>query len=153
VSSGPNWAGNHAFIAGRIHRPGSVDDVRRIVAATRHVHAVGARHAFNGAADSPGDLLDLSDIDPGYVIDPAARTVSLSANTSYAALAAHLQAHGWALHNMASLPHISLAGATATGTHGSGDALGTLATAIAGIELVTATGDLCLLYTSPSPRD
>ncbi len=141
MSSGLNWAGNHEFVAARIHRPGSVDDVRRMVAGARHIHAVGARHAFNGAADSPGDLIDLSDIAPDFVLDPTARTVTASGAATYGALAAWLQVHGWALHNMASLPHVSLAGATATGTHGSGDALGTLASAIAALELVTASGD------------
>lgn len=145
MASGLNWAGNHAFLAERIHRPGSVDDVRRIVAGARLIHAVGARHAFNGAADSPGAVIDLSDIEPDFAIDAEARTVTAGAAATYGAAAAWLQAHGWALHNMASLPHISLAGATATGTHGSGDRLGTLASAIASLELVTASGDLVTL--------
>ncbi len=145
MASGLNWAGNHAFVAERIHRPGALDDVRRAVAGARHIHAVGARHAFNGAADSPGELIDLSDIDPDFVLDTAARTVTAGGGATYAALAGWLQVHGWALHNMASLPHLSLAGATATGTHGSGDALGTLASAIAAVELVTATGDVLTL--------
>jgi alditol oxidase len=137
-----NWADNYTFSAGRIHRPASLDEVRGLVAGSSRIRAIGARHSFNGIADSPGDLVDLRDIDPGFAIDPERRTVTLGAATNYGVLAAHLQRMGWALHNMASLPHVSVAGAVATGTHGSGDRLGNLATAVAAVEMVCATGDL-----------
>jgi xylitol oxidase len=137
-----NWADNHTFSAGRIHRPASIDEVRRLVARSPRIHAVGARHSFNGVADSPGELIDLRDIDPGFRIDPEHRTVTVGAATNYGVLAAHLHRMGWALHNMASLPHVSIAGAVATGTHGSGDRLGNLATAVAALEIVCATGDV-----------
>jgi len=137
-----NWCGNHRFAAARRHRPESIDAVRRQVAAARHVHAVGAHHSFNGSADSPGEIIDLRAIPADPVLDTQARTVTVGAGTTYAALAAWLEAQGWALHNMASLPHITVGGAVATGTHGSGDRLGTLSSAVAAIELVTATGDL-----------
>jgi xylitol oxidase len=137
-----NWADNHTFSAGRIHRPASIDEVRRLVARSPRIHAVGARHSFNGVADSPGELIDLRDIDPGFRIDPEHRTVTVGAATNYGVLAAHLHRMGWALHNMASLPHVSVAGAVATGTHGSGDRLGNLATAVAALEIVCATGDV-----------
>jgi alditol oxidase len=140
-----NWADNHNFSAGRIHRPGSVDELRRLVAGASHIHAVGARHSFNGVADSPGELIDLRDIDPGFRIDPERRTVTVGAATNYGVLAAYLQQMGWAVHNTASLPHISVAGAVATGTHGSGDRLGNLATAVAALDIVGATGDLITL--------
>jgi alditol oxidase len=137
-----NWADNYTFSAGRIHRPASVDEVRRLVAGSSHIRAIGARHSFNGVADSPGHLVDLRDIDPGFLIDPERRTVTVGAATNYGVVAAHLQRAGWALHNMASLPHVTVAGATATGTHGSGDRLGNLATAVAALEMVCATGDV-----------
>ena len=137
-----NWADNYTFSAGRIHRPASVDEVRRLVAGSPRIRAIGARHSFNGVADSPGELVDLRDIDPGFVIDPERRRVTVGAATNYGALAAHLQRMGWALHNMASLPHVSVAGAIATATHGSGDRLGNLATAVAALEIVCATGDV-----------
>jgi xylitol oxidase len=119
-----------------------VDAARRIVAGASHVRAIAARHSFNAIADCDGDLIDLSDIDPGFVIDPERRTVTAGGGTNYGDLAAWLQGEGWALHNTASLPHVTLAGATATGTHGSGDRLGSLSTAVAGLEIVTASGDL-----------
>jgi len=137
-----NWADNYTFSAGRIHRPASIDEVRRLVARAHRIRAIGARHSFNGVADSPGELVDLRDIDPGVLIDPERRTVTVGAATNYGVLAAHLQRMGWALHNMASLPHVSVAGAIATGTHGSGDRLGNLATAVEALEIVCATGDV-----------
>jgi alditol oxidase len=137
-----NWSGNHVFEARRIHRPATVDEARRIVSASQKIHALGARHSFNGVADSSGDLIDLSGVDPQITVDPDRRTVTVGAAATYGVLAAHLHTHGWALHNMASLPHISVAGAVSTGTHGSGDEHGSLPTAVAGLEMVTASGDL-----------
>jgi alditol oxidase len=78
-----NWADNHTFSSGRVYRPGSVDEVRKLVAQSPHIHAIGARHSFNGVADSPGDLIDLRDIDPGFVIDQEPRTVTVGAATNY----------------------------------------------------------------------
>ena len=140
-----NWADNHTFAAQRIRQPTSLDEVRRLVAASPHIHAIGARHSFNSVADSPGDIIDLGKIDPGFAIDPESRTVMVGAATNYGVLAQYLEGAGWALHNMASLPHVTVAGGTMTGTHGSGDRLGNLATAVAAFEMVTATGDLVTL--------
>jgi xylitol oxidase len=137
-----NWADNHTFAAARIHRPASVSEVRKLVAGTSRIRAIGARHSFNAIADSPGALIDLGGIDPDFVIDRDRSTVTVAGGTTYAALAAHLQREGLALPNMASLPHVTVAGATATGTHGSGDRLGNLSTAVAALEMVTATGDI-----------
>jgi alditol oxidase len=142
MTTASNWSDNFRFVAARLHRPISIDAVRRLVAATPRIHAVGARHSFNGSADSPGDMVDLADIPPAISIDAERRTVSVGAATTYAVLARYLQAEGWALHNMASLPHITVAGAISTGTHGSGDRLGTLSSAVSALELVTADGEL-----------
>jgi xylitol oxidase len=137
-----NWANNYTFKAARIHHPASVEEVRGLVARSTRIRAIGTRHSFNGIADSLGDLIDLSRLDPCFIIDGERQTVTVGAATNYGALASQLQTQGWALHNMASLPHISVAGATATGTHGSGDKNGSLSTAVAALEVVTATGDL-----------
>jgi len=137
-----NWSNTYAYQAARLHRPTSIDEVRRVVVGATRVHALGARHSFNSVADTTGDLIDVSDIRSVLVIDHDQRTVTVGAGTRYGELAAFLHAHGLALHNMASLPHISVAGAVATGTHGSGDRNGNLATAVAGLEIVTAGGDL-----------
>jgi alditol oxidase len=140
-----NWADNHTFAAGAIHRPASIEEVRRLVARGRRVRALGARHSFSGIADSPGELIDLGNLAPDYRIDPEQRTVTVGAGVTYGALAGHLQQAGWALHNMASLPHVTVGGAIATGTHGSGDRLGNLATAVAALEMVGAGGDVLTL--------
>lgn len=137
-----NWAGNYVFTASRIHRVKSVDEVRRLVSKAEKVRAIGTRHSFNGIADSGGDLVDLTGLAPEFAIDPDRMTVTVGAGISYGALATYLHEHGFALHNMGSLPHISVAGATATSTHGSGDKNGTLSSAVAGLELVGCDGDM-----------
>ena len=83
-----NWADNYTFSAGRIHRPGSVDELRRLVERSPRIRAIGARHSFNGVADSPGDLVDLGDIDPDFLIDPERRTVTVGGAANYGELAA-----------------------------------------------------------------
>jgi xylitol oxidase len=137
-----NWARTCTFTPTRIHRPDSIDEVRRIVAGAARIRALGARHSFNAIADSPGDLVDLAGLPAEFVIDRDRRTVTVGAAAHYGPLAAYLQAEGLALHNTASLPHISVGGAIATGTHGSGDRNGNLSTSVVGLELVTCDGEL-----------
>jgi alditol oxidase len=136
-----NWAGNVAFTAPALLRPGSADELRALVGAHRKVRVLGAGHSFNTVADSADALISLDGLPRAIEIDSAAATVRVGAAVRYAELARHLDANGFALANLASLPHISVAGATATGTHGSGSRNGSLATAVTGIELVTADGD------------
>jgi alditol oxidase len=136
-----NWAGNYTYHAARLHRPSTLDEAQEIVAAAPRVRVIGSRHSFNAIADSD-ELLSLDGLPPDVVVDHDARTVSFGAWLKYGELAEVLNREGVALHNLASLPHISVAGAVATGTHGSGDAIGNLATAVAGLELVTSDGSL-----------
>jgi alditol oxidase len=136
-----NWAGNVTYRARRVHEPESIDALRKVVAGARKIRALGARHSFNDLADSD-ELVSLGRIEPEIAIDAERATVTLGAGVPYGALAEALEAEGWALHNMASLPHVSVAGAVATATHGSGDRSGNLSTAVVGMELVTAEGDL-----------
>ena len=136
-----NWAGNHTYRAGRLHRPSSVEEVQDLVAGAPHVRVVGSRHSFNDMADA-SELLTLDALPADVIVDHAARTVSFGAGLKYGTLAEVLSAEGLALHALASLPHISVAGAVATATHGSGDAAGNLATAVAGLEIVTSSGEI-----------
>lgn len=140
------WAGTHTFTAPRHLDATSIDQVQEAVAqaagAGERVRAVGTRHSFNGLADTTGTLIGVTAIDPDPVLDEAARTVTFGAGIRYGALAAWLDERGWALHNMGSLPHISVAGATATATHGSGNSLGVLSTAVRALEYVGADGSL-----------
>jgi xylitol oxidase len=136
-----NWAGNHRYRAERVHHPSALEQVQEIVAAAGRVRALGSRHSFNDIADS-AELVALDALPADVVVDRGAATVSFGGGVTYGALAGELNRAGVALHNMASLPHISVAGAVATATHGSGDANGNLATAVAALELVTSSGEL-----------
>jgi xylitol oxidase len=136
-----NWAGNHTYQAAALHRPTTLDQVRELVAGAGRLRVLGSRHSFSDIADS-AELLSLDGLPADVVVDPAAGTVSLAGGLRYGDLAEALKAEGVALANLASLPHISVAGAVATATHGSGDANGNLATAVAGLELVTASGEV-----------
>lgn len=137
------WAGTHTFGAHRILNATSVDQVRDAVRdRIGPVRALGTRHSFHDLADTAGTLITVTGIDPDPRLDEAARTVTVGGGIRYGDLALWLEQRGWALHNLGSLPHISVAGATATGTHGSGDALGTLSTAVRALEFVDATGAL-----------
>jgi xylitol oxidase len=136
-----NWAGTHTYRAARIHRPSSVEELQELVAAAPRLRVLGSRHSFSDVADS-GELVSLERLPADVVVDRAAGTVSVGAGLRYGELARALEAEGLALHNLASLPHISIGGAIATATHGSGDGNGNLATAVAGLELVTSDGEL-----------
>ncbi|WP_415938644.1 FAD-binding protein [Streptomyces sp. 039-1] len=137
-----NWAGNITYAAEELHRPASLAALRALVARSPRVRVLGSGHSFNRIAEPGPDgvLLSLAALPPAIDVDTAARTVRVSGGVRYAELARAVHAKGFALHNMASLPHISVAGSVATGTHGSGVANGSLASAVREIELVTADG-------------
>jgi xylitol oxidase len=140
-----NWAGNVTFSAATIAKPESVDELQQIVATAVHegrrVSAVGSRHSFNRIADTDGVLIDTSALER-VEFDEAQGSVWIGAGVRYAQLAPRLHAAGLALHNLPSLPHISVAGAVATATHGSGDRNRGLADSVEAVELVTADGEL-----------
>jgi alditol oxidase len=136
-----NWAGTHTYRARAIHRPATLDELRAIVAAAESVRVLGSRHSFTDLPDA-GELVALDGLAADVRVDRDASTVTCGGAVRYGELAEALQAEGLALHNLASLPHISVAGAIATATHGSGHRAGNLATAVAGLELVTSTGDV-----------
>lgn len=136
-----NWAGNVRFRPRRLHRPRSMEELRQAVAGGRHVRVVGAAHSFNRVADTGGDLVDLAALPRQVDIDSARRRARVSAGWTYGELCPRLHAAGWGLDNLASLPHVTVAGACATATHGSGRRLGCLATQIDEVELLTADGD------------
>lgn len=139
-----NWAGTHTYAAARIVTPRTVEELQEIVAASPRVRALGSRHSFNDLADTDGVLIDTSSLPHSVeVIDED--TVRVAAWMRYGDIATALKPHGLALHNLASLPHISVAGAVATGTHGSGDGNSNLAGAVAGFDMVDAHGELVSL--------
>lgn len=139
---GTNWAGNYHYKAKELHLPGSIEEAQDVIKNSKKVRVLGSRHSFNSIADSPEDLISLKNLESGVSIDREAQTVTAASGIKYGELARHLQENGYALHNLASLPHISVAGACATATHGSGVNNGNLATAVSGVEIVTADGQL-----------
>ena len=141
--AGSTWAGTHTFAAPHLVTATSIEQVQDAVRGrSGRVRALGTRHSFHDLADTDGTLISVTGVDPAPVLDESLRTVEVGAGIRYGELALWLEERGWALHNMGSLPHISIGGATATGTHGSGDALGNLATAVRGVEYVGADGEL-----------
>src|SRR5215475_2995266 len=137
-----NWAGNITFAAPDFCRPASLAELRAVVARARQVRVLGTGHAFNDMADSPGAQVSLAGLPPEVEVDSAAALVRVAAGLTYGDLASRLDRQRFALRNLASLPHISVAGACATGTHGSGPANQNLSAAVTGLELVTADGDV-----------
>ena len=136
-----NWAGTYSYTAPRIVPVRSEADVLRALAeAEGRVHALGTRHSFTDLPDTTGTLLDLAGLDGGFDLGDGA--VRVAAGTRYGVLATWLDERGFALHNLGSLPHISVAGATATGTHGSGDRNGVLTTAVRSIRFADAAGEV-----------
>ena len=140
-----NWAGNYEYQAAHIHAPESIEQIQELVARSRKIKALGTRHSFNDIADSAGDLISLAHFDKILELDHERQTVTVEAGVRYGRLARWLHEEGYSLHNLASLPHISVAGAVATATHGSGDRHGNLATAVAALELVTGNGEVIVL--------
>jgi xylitol oxidase len=137
-----NWSGTHEYTAPRIVPVSTVEQVQQALAAGGPVHALGTRHSFTDLPDTTGTLLDLAGLTGGFALDADAGTVTVAAGTRYGELALWLDRQGYALHNLGSLPHISVGGATATGTHGSGNANGVLTSAVRGIRYVAADGDV-----------
>jgi xylitol oxidase len=144
--SGPrkNWAGNLTYSTNHLHIPATAEEVRQVVKSCAKLRALGTRHSFSAIADSTENQISLERLDQ-ISNDEKAHTVTVGAGVTYGKLAPYLDRHGYALNNLASLPHISVAGAVATATHGSGIHNGNLSTAVRGLEMVTASGDLMTL--------
>ncbi|MFD8721340.1 FAD-binding protein [Streptomyces sp. NPDC059629] len=142
VQTVTNWARNITYTAKEFHRPHSLDALRALVAGSARVRVLGSGHSFNRIADPgpEGVLVSIAGLPSAIEVDTAARTVRVAGGVRYAELARAVHAHGLALPNMASLPHISVAGSVATGTHGSGVANGSLAAPVGEVELVLADG-------------
>lgn len=137
-----NWAGNVTFSAERLHTPTTLEQLQELVATSSRIRALGTGHSFNRIADTTGDLVSVRELAGDIRINGDAGTVSVPAGASYGEVAVALQQQGWALANLGSLPHISVAGACATGTHGSGVQNQCLAAAVRSVEFVRADGEL-----------
>ena len=145
IANPQNWAGHITFSTSRVHLPETIEQLQEIVSRSDKVKMIGSRHSFNNIADSTGDLISLENLDSMLVFDRERRTVTVNAGITYGQLCNQLHDEGYAIQNMASLPHITVAGAISTATHGSGDTNGNLATSVAALELVKANGDVVVL--------
>jgi len=140
-----NWAGNYKYGASELYVPDSVEQIQEWVARSDKVKVLGTRHSFNGIADTDGSHLSLAKLNRVVGLDRDNSTVTVEAGIRYGELCGYLHEHGYALHNLASLPHISVAGACATATHGSGDGNASLSAAVREMELVAANGETVAL--------
>ena len=140
-----NWAGNVVFGAERVHRPESIAELREVVTGGSRLRVLGSGHSFNRLADTDGALISLAGLPRTVEIAADRASVRIDGGIRYGELATALAAEGLALHNMASLPHISVAGAVATATHGSGVRHGNLATAVSGLEILRPDGSIAIL--------
>lgn len=136
-----NWSGVYSYGAAAVAHPTSLEELRDIVATSANVHAVGSRHCFNGIADS-ATMVALDRMPMPFEIDRANNRVTVNPGMRYYELIQALEKEGLAIHNTASLPHITVGGAVASATHGSGDKLQNLAGAVAAMELITADGEI-----------
>ena len=137
-----NWSGNLTYSTANVDYPTTVEELQALVKKHDKMKVLGSQHCFNTIADSADNLVSMKNLNKVISLDAVAKTVTVEAGIRYGILAEYLHAKGFALHNLASLPHISVAGACATATHGSGVTNGNLATQVAGLEMITASGDV-----------
>jgi alditol oxidase len=137
-----NWAGNLTYSTNNVFYPKSVDEVQSLVKKCDRLRALGTRHCFNNIADSKYNLISSNNLNKILLLDPVQRTVTVEGGIKYGELSPWLHGKGYALHNLASLPHISVAGSITTATHGSGVKNGNLSSAVRGLEIVIADGSV-----------
>lgn len=137
-----NWAGNRTYGARGLLRPRSLDELPDVVTSLPRLHALGGRHSFNDVADTDGVQVALDHLPASVEVDPEAATATVSAWSTYGDLAPAVHEQGFALDNLASLPHITVAGACATATHGSGVTKGNLSTAVRAMTFVDGRGEV-----------
>jgi xylitol oxidase len=146
-----NWSGNIVFSAPQVYYPGTVAEVQEIVRSSEKVRVLGSKHSFNTIADSDAVLISLKEMNKVLALNKELATITVEAGARYGDFAADLHEKGFALPNLASLPHITVVGACATATHGSGIGNGNLATSVSAIEFVNAAGDLVKLSKVADP--
>ncbi len=137
-----NWAGNYTFKAERVYSPTTIEEIQAIANRSRKLKVLGSGHSFNDIADTPQDQISLKNFNRVVGFDREQHTVTVEAGITYGQLSEQLEQQGYALPNMASLPHISVAGACSTATHGSGVANGNLSTVVSALQLITAEGEV-----------
>ena len=140
-----NWAGNLTYSTDNLHIPKNVEELQEAIKKCKKVRALGTKHCFNTIADSKENQISTEAFNKIIGLDKEKNTVTVEAGIKYGEMCKYLDDNGFALHNLASLPHISVAGACATSTHGSGIKNGSLATAVSAIEFVNGKGEVVSL--------
>ncbi len=146
-----NWSGNVQYNPALILRPATISELQNVISHATKARAYGSGHSFNTLADTDGTLIAFTEFEKQIEIDSAKMLVRVPAGVRYGDIAPELHQNGFALKNMGSLPHITVVGATSTGTHGSGVGNKNLAGSITGIEMITATGDAVVLREEELP--
>ena len=147
-----NWSGNLTYSTGNVSYPTSVEEVQKLVKKLSKAKALGTRHCFNNIADSKYNLISTKEMKKVVSIDKSGHTVTVEGGMKYGELAPYIDKQGFALHNLASLPHISVGGSITTATHGSGVKNGNLSSAVTGMELVIADGSVVHLSKDKDPE-
>lgn len=137
-----NWSGNLKYSTDQVHYPSTAKEARDLVNRLPNLRALGSQHSFNTIADSRENLVSTKHLNKIINLDRTHHTVTVEAGIKYGELVRYLHENGYALHNLASLPHISVAGSVATATHGSGVNNGNLATSVSSIQFVNGQGDV-----------
>jgi FAD-linked oxidoreductase len=149
-----NWAGNQRCTPRAAERPRDVEEVtaavKRAVTAGSTVRVAGSGHSFTPAVLTDGVLVDLGHLDQVVSIDPVSGLVTAQAGMRLHELNRALWQAGLAMSNLGDIDVQTIAGAISTGTHGTGEQLGGLATQVRGLELVTADG--AVVQCSPTER-
>lgn len=140
-----NWAGNYQYSAEKVLHPKTVEEVQAFVAKSQKAKALGTRHSFNSIADTFTDHISTKSLNKILSLDQDRAQVVVEGGIAYGELAEFLNQNGFGLANLASLPHISVAGACATATHGSGVRNQNLAAAVAAMDIVIADGSIVTL--------
>ena len=137
-----NWSKNVDFNDRGFLQPESLTELQEAVRSNAKLRARGTAHCFNEIANTSSYAVNLSKMPKTIEVNPGSNSVTVAAGLKYGELAPVLHQQGWALNNLASLPHISIAGSISTGTHGSGIRNQNLANQVLSLDLVTAAGEL-----------
>ncbi len=148
-----NWAGNLEYSTTRLQQAKSVEEVQKFVKDHQKLKALGTKHCFNNIADSKDNFISLTEFSNKIELDKMAMQVTVDGVLRYGKVAEYINKEGFALHNLASLPHISVAGSCATATHGSGVKNGNLSSAVNAMEIVTANGKVITLSKEKDGED
>ncbi len=137
-----NWSKNVDFNDRDFLQPGSLAELQEMVRSNQKIRARGTAHSFNEIANTSGCAINLAKMPRVIEVNSNKSSVRVAAGLTYGELAPVLQSQGWALNNLASLPHISIAGSISTGTHGSGIKNQSLANQVISLDIVTCEGEL-----------